>query len=93
MTTLYANQRNIPRISPTNMDEIKKNCDKMYWSSRCGIEMIKGCMSLIRFYKLRQTLHLLDTSSEGTRYIEGVLMETFHHNFNNLYHNLKTQTS
>lgn len=40
---------------------------EMYWSSACGIGIVKENMRLKRFYKLRQTLHLVDiTSREAT---------------------------
>ncbi|KAJ8966279.1 hypothetical protein NQ314_003647 [Rhamnusium bicolor] len=100
MTNLYAIQKNIPRFSPTNMDEVKKFIGihvvmgnlqfprvEMYWSSTCGIKIIKENMALKRFYKLRKTLHLVDvTSREATntdrlwkvRYIYDALRKIYH---------------
>lgn len=80
MTNLYATQKNITRFVSTNIEEIKKFIGihivmgnlqfprvEMYWSSACGIDIIKGTMNLKRFYKLRTSLHLVDiTSREAT---------------------------
>lgn len=76
MTNLYATQKNIARFSPTNLDEIKifiavhiimgnlqfpRVC--MYWHRSMGIPLVKDSISLSRFYKLRQAIHLVDNMS------------------------------
>lgn len=76
MTNLYSNQKNIPRFSPTTLEEMKKFIGvhiaignlqfprvRMYWSSKYGIPLIKDSMSVLRFFKLRQAIHLVDITS------------------------------
>ncbi|KAG5883639.1 hypothetical protein JTB14_025142 [Gonioctena quinquepunctata] len=73
MTNLYSIQKNIPRFCPTKLEEIKKFIGvpiaignlqfprvRMYWSPKYGIPLIKDSISLHRFFKLRQAVHLVD---------------------------------
>lgn len=76
MTNLYATQKNIARFPRTNLDEIRTfigihiimgNLNfprvSMYWHHSMGMPLVKDAMSLSRFYKLRQALHLVDITS------------------------------
>ncbi|XP_050501036.1 piggyBac transposable element-derived protein 4-like [Diabrotica virgifera virgifera] len=78
MTNLYGTQKNIARFPPTNLDEIKtfigvhivmgnlqfpRVC--MYWHRSMGIPLVKDSLSLSRFYKLRQTIYLVDILSRN----------------------------
>lgn len=76
MTNLYAAQKNIPRFSPTTVQKIKLFIGvhiaignlqfprvRMYWSPKYGIPLIKESISLLRFFKLRQTVLLVDITS------------------------------
>lgn len=75
-TNLYATQQQFSRFSATNIAEIKKfvgihilmgNLNlpriKMYWDSSIGISIIKENMTLKRFSKLRQSIHLVDITA------------------------------
>lgn len=76
MTNLYAIQTDIARFPPTTVDEIRKfigihiimgNMNfprvEMYWNPSMGLRIISENMTLRRFYKLRQTIHLVDINS------------------------------
>uniref|UniRef100_A0A6P7GHJ3 Uncharacterized protein LOC114338891 n=1 Tax=Diabrotica virgifera virgifera TaxID=50390 RepID=A0A6P7GHJ3_DIAVI len=78
MTNLYGTQKNMARFPPTNLEEIKtfigvhivmgnlqfpRVC--MYWHRSMGIPLVKDSLSLSRFYKLRQTIHLVDILSRN----------------------------
>lgn len=76
MTNLYATQKNVARFPATSVQEIKKFIGvhitignlqfpraRMYWSSKYGISLIKEALAINRFFKLRQTLHLVDITA------------------------------
>lgn len=76
MTNLYAVQQNIPRFSSTTPEEMKKFIGihivmgnlkfprvNMYWNSTTRVQIVHEAMSIRRFYKLRQTIHLVDITS------------------------------
>lgn len=76
MTNLYAVQNNVRFIS-TEPQEIEKFLGmtiamgnlqyprvRLYWDTKLGINFVNQVMTVNRFYKLRQNIHLVDTTKE-----------------------------
>lgn len=73
-TNLYAVQENVAHFPATNPNEMKKFVGimimmgnlqyprvRLYWDSKLGIPFISQCMTLNRFFKLRNCVHIVDS--------------------------------